>query len=48
MEDTQLPIEGKSKKPSSMTNGDWEKLDWTMIASVMYYLVDTLYFHVSQ
>ena len=29
-----LLMEGKSKKPSSMTNEDWEKLDGETIASI--------------
>ena len=44
----QLSIQGKSKKPSSMTNDEWEKLDRKTIAIIRQYLADTVYFHVSQ
>ena len=43
-----LLMEGKSKKPSSMTNEDWEKLDGETIASIWQYLEDNLKFHLSQ
>jgi hypothetical protein len=34
LKDLQLSIEGKSKKPSSMTDEDWEKLDRKTISTI--------------
>ena len=48
LRDLQLLIHRKSKKPSSMSHEDWEKLDRKTIATIGQYLLDTVYFHVSQ
>jgi len=43
-----LPIWEKSKKPSSMSDEDWDRLDQKAIATIRQYLGDTIYFHFSQ
>ena len=48
LRDLQLPIHGNSKKPSSMSDDYWEKLDRKTIATIRQYLADKVYFHVSQ
>ena len=53
MEDTLIlknqyfPIEGTTKKPSSMTNEEWNKLDRKTIATIRQYLAKNVYFNVS-
>jgi hypothetical protein len=44
----QFIIEEKSKKPSSMTYGDREKLDPKTISTLRECLTNMIYFHVLQ
>jgi len=47
LNDQYFPIEGTTKKPSSMTNEDWNKLDRKVIATICQYLAKNVYFNVS-
>ena len=47
LKDWYLPIEGTTKKPSSMTNEEWNKLDRKAIATIHQYLAKNVYFNVS-
>jgi hypothetical protein len=47
LKDQYLPIEGTTKKPSSMTNEEWNKLDRKAIATIRQYLAKNVYFNVS-
>ena len=47
LKDQYLLIEGITKKPSSMTNEEWNKLDRKAIATIHQYLAKNVYFNVS-
>ena len=47
LEDQYFLIEGTTKKPSSMTNEEWNKLDRKAIATIRQYLAKNVYFNVS-
>ena len=47
LKDQYLPIEGVSKKPTTMTNEDWKKLDKKAIVSIRQYLAKNVYFNVA-
>jgi hypothetical protein len=46
LRDQYFPIEGIEKKPSSMTNEDWLKLDRKVIATIRQCLAKNVYFNV--
>ena len=46
LKDACLPIEGTTKKPSSMTNEKWNKLDRKMIETFHQCLAKNVYFNV--
>jgi hypothetical protein len=48
LRDQYFPIEGIAKKPSSMTNEDWLKLDRKAIATIRQCLAKNVYFNVVQ
>ena len=47
LKDQFLPIEGLAKKPSGMTDEDWNKLDRKAIATIRQYLAKNVYFNVA-
>ena len=47
LKDPFLPIEGLAKKPSGMTDEDWNKLDRKAIATICQYLAKNVYFNVA-
>ena len=47
LKDQYLPIEGTTKKPSSMKNEEWNKLNRKAIATICQYLAKNVYFNVS-
>lgn len=47
LKDKYLPIEGTTKKPLSMTNEEWKKLDRKVTATIRQYLAKNVYFNVS-
>lgn len=47
LKDQYFPIEGTTKKPSSMTNEEWNKLDRKVIATIRQYLANDVSFNVS-
>ena len=47
LKDQYLPVEGTIKKPSLMTNEEWNKLDRKAIATIRQYLAKNVYFNVS-
>lgn len=47
LKDQYFLIEGTTKKPSSMTNEEWNKLDRKAIATIRQYLAKNVYFNVS-
>ena len=48
LKDHYLSIEGTTKKPSSMTNEEWNKQDRKVIATIHQYLAKNVYFNVSR
>ncbi len=46
-QDLALAIEGKSKKPSTMSNEDWEKMDEKAMASIFLSLAKNVLVNVS-
>ena len=48
LKDQYLPIEGTTKKPSSMTNEEWNKLDRKATVTIHQYLAKNVYFNVSR
>ena len=48
LKDQYLPIERMTKKPSSMTDEEWNQLDRTTIATIRQYLAKNVYFNVSE
>jgi len=48
LKDQCLLIEGTTKKPSSMKNEEWNKLDRKAIATIRQYLAKNVYFNVSK
>ena len=48
LKDQYLPIDGTTKKLSSMTNEEWNKLDRKEIATIRQYLAKNVYFNVSR
>ena len=46
LKDQYFPIEGTTKKPSSMKNEEWNKLDRKAIATICQYLVKNVCFNV--
>ena len=46
LKDQYLPIEGTTKKPSSMTNEEWNKLDRKVIAIICQDLTKNVYLNV--
>lgn len=47
LKDQCLSIEGTTKKPLSMTNEEWNKLNRKAIATISQYLAKNVYFNVS-
>jgi len=48
LKDQYFPIEGVTKKPSSMIDDEWNKLDRKMISIICEYLEKNVYFTVSR
>ena len=46
LKDQYFPIEGVTKKPSSMTYEEWDKFDRKAIATIRQYLAKNVYFNV--
>ena len=48
LKDQCFPIEGATKKPSTMVDEDWKKLDKKAIATIRQYLEKNMYFNVAK
>lgn len=47
LKDQYWPIEGISKKPTTIVDEDWNKLDRKAIATIRQYLAENVYFNVA-